>query len=275
MTVVRTLPGGLVLRAFTATVRRRCGRTGSNVMTDPNDDKRFQFVLRTLLIATALFGLFLGFAVWMKTPLLLLTPTILLVACCAWRATRASRAGIVVWAIGSEILAVFAYGSYVAPAEQEFRTNVTLALIGAALSIGAGTIFLFLACKRRPSRWHNVFCCLACFLLPIIWAFVFHPMAREACFARIMKRDAAYAGFVAEINAICVRLEHAPENEKAPVKLLGTGMPTIILAAGKSVPMHYKRLGARHFQLSFINSNGRVQVYDSRTPEHVWCEGPL
>ena len=135
--------------------------------------------IRTSLLAMALIAFFLGFGTWFKLPLLFPIVMIFLAACCAWRATHASRAGIVLGTLGGETMTVFAYGSHGAPAEREFRINVELALIGAGVLIIAGMIFLVFACQRKPSRWQNVFCCLASFLAPIIWRSVFHSMARE------------------------------------------------------------------------------------------------
>jgi hypothetical protein len=244
-------------------------------MTESDDDNPRRFTTKTLLVATALFTLFFSFAIWLKSPLMFLTLTIFLVAGCVWRTTPVSRSGIAVWAIGSSLLTAFAYGAYVAPAEQEFRINVMLALVGAGMSMIAGTIFLIFACKRRPSRWQNVFCCVVSLLAPVIWGSIFHPIARDACLARIMQRDAAYARLVAEVNAVCVRLGRAPETEKELVKLLGKPLPQIVLTAGVTVPMRYNRLGAKHFRLSFVNSDGKVQVYDSQMPEHGWDEERL
>ena len=231
-----------------------------------------------MFVVTTLIALFLGLSIWLGKPLLFPVAAILLAAYCAWEGTRANRAGIVLAALGAELLTVFGYGAYVAPDNLGFYIVAFLALLSTGLLTVGGTLFLVSAYNQKSARWQNAFCCVASCFVPAAWFVVVLPMAKNALDARIARRNADNAAvmskIVADANAACARLGRAPKDEGELIKVLGKPMPKINVGYSLG-PIHYAYIGPGHFQLSFINANWNISLYDSQTPKRGWYEVPF
>ena len=247
-------------------------------METPEQEQPFQFTLRTLFIASALVALFLGLGIQFHMPLLFPTVAIGLIACCAWHATRANVIDILLAATGAEFLTLEGYGICTVASSFDFNILFFLAFLSAGLMVFGGVFFLASATKSRSARWQNVVGCSASFLLPLVWFFVLVPIGGNALQVRLVRRDAQNAAtmqtIISDVNAVCARLGRVPESEEELAKSLGGTMPQIDLGSNIS-PIHYSRLGPDHFQMSFINANWNISLYDSQTPKRGWYEIPF
>jgi hypothetical protein len=247
-------------------------------MVTLDEERPFQFTLRTLFLATTFTAFFLGLGIYLEMPLLFPTIAIPVAGYGAWQGTRANRAGIVLAVVGGEVLTLFGYGACIATDNLGFHLAAFLSLSGAGLLLVGAAMFFASACNRKPARWQNVFCFSVSLSAPLLWFLVGLPIANNALQARTARRNAQNADamrqIVDDVNAVCARLGQAPESVKELAGLLKKDMPSIDVGYGP-YPIHYSRLGPNRFQLSFINERWNISLYDSQTPKRGWYEEPF